>query len=120
MCSYSIKEVYSGIRFDFQPQNILTAIFSVSVYLIFKNKEPTIMNDVVGKLAKQSANIYYLHGIVINIVVVLMNRFQLQYKYPVFFLLVAVIIVTFSCYYVGFIWDEYLYPKLCGVNNRVK
>ena len=31
MCVYSIKKAYMGIRFDFQPQNILTVFFSISL-----------------------------------------------------------------------------------------
>ena len=89
-----------GIRYDFQPQNILTAVYSVSVFIIFDNLKISKMPTIVEKIAKQSANIYYIHGLVVNIVVIIMNHWGLQYVFPALFLIftvVAVLIVSYMC-----------------------
>lgn len=100
MCLYSLKIGMMGIRYDFQPQNILTAVYSVSVFIIFDNLKISKMPTIVEKIAKQSANIYYIHGLVVNIVVIIMNQWGLQYVFPALFLIftvVAVLIVSYMC-----------------------
>ena len=106
MCTYTLKEAYVGVRYDFQPQNILTAFFSISVYLIFRNLNADYFPVPLKRIAEQSANIFYLHGVVVNVVVVVMNRLMIQYKYPIAFLIVSTVFVIILCYYIGIFIDK--------------
>lgn len=98
MCLYSLNAMQNGIRFDFRPQNLLTAIYSISVFIIFHEVKIEKLPGVLERVAKQSANIYYIHGLVVNMIVIVMNRLQLQYRFPVLFEITAVIFtLILSC-----------------------
>ena len=107
MFCYSLYMAEQGIRYDFQPQNIFTAVFSISVYLIVYNSETIHLTKRVRLIAKQSSSIYYIHGLVINMVVIAMNRFELQYKWPICFTIITFIFVLLCSYFYGIIHSKF-------------
>lgn len=98
MCLYALNAIQNGIRYDFQPQNLLTAIYSISVFIIFHEIKIEKLPGVLERVAKQSANIYYIHGLVVNMIVIAMNRLQLQYQFPVLFEIIAVVFTLILSY----------------------
>lgn len=103
MFSYSLYVAGQGIRYDFQPQNILTAVFSISIYLIVYNSKTIHLTKRLRLIARQSSSIYYIHGLVINMVVIAMNRFELQYKWPICFTIVTFNFALLCSYFYGII-----------------
>lgn len=107
MSVFSIQKIYMGIRYDFQPQNILTALFSISLYLIFRNKKEMRPSAFQQKIAGQSANIYFLHGIFINILKEILKKIEVQHLCPPLFLIIGVLIITALCYKTGVILSRF-------------
>ena len=101
MCIYSLNALNLGLRFNFQPQNILTATFAISLYFIVYNSETIYFPKTIRLIAIQSSNIYFIHGLIVNIVVIIMNRLQWQYKIPICFTIIASIFVLACSYYYG-------------------
>lgn len=106
MCLYSLKVVSTGMRYDFQPQNFLTVIYSMSMFSIFNRMRIDKLPRVIEQVAKQSANIYYIHALVINIIIIIMNRLEVQYKFPVIFLLFTEVMVLIISYVGGVCVDD--------------
>lgn len=101
MFIYSLQKVHMGIRYDFQPQNIFTAVFSISLYLIFRNGREVRATVFQQKIAAQSTNIYFIHGIVINMLREVLDLTRFQYQCPLIFLAAGFVIVTAVCYWAG-------------------
>ena len=106
MFGYSLYVAEQSIRYDFQPQNILTAVFSISIYFIVYNSKTIHLTKRLRLIARQSSNIYYIHGLVINIVVIAMSRFELQYKWPICFTIVSFAFVLLCSYFYGVIHSK--------------
>ena len=103
----SINKLNYEIRFDFQPQNFLTVIFSISVYMIFRNYQFKYKHLIIERIAHQSNNIYFIHALVINLIVIIMNRLQWQYRHPIIFLIISYIVVVIVCYIWGCLFEKF-------------
>ena len=96
MVIYSFICLKSNLVYNFQPQNILTFIFSVSIYSYAISSNGT-NNSFIKLIAKHSGYIFFLHGGAVNIIEILMNRLHWQYNHPLLILVTTYWIVLLSC-----------------------
>lgn len=115
MTKYSLSCLENGTIFDFQPQNLLTCIFSVSVYGFVLNSKG-IKNNLVKLISEHSGYIYFLHGGAVNIVQIFMNKFNWQYSHPLLVLVTTYWMVLIGCVVISVSIKKY--NKYCCLESE--